>query len=122
MDREEFLNLTIDKQIEFFNYELLNGKSVSKISKTLGISRGITSKFKRYGYVLKDNEFITIEPKEIEIKVGRPKKNDDKSKHTVIFNDDLWVDLRIQSLKEHRTASEILETLTTEYLHKKTTT
>ncbi|MGU9537449.1 hypothetical protein ACQX0N_00435 [Clostridium tepidum] len=122
MDREEFLNLTIDKQIEFFNSELINGKSVSKISKTLGISRGITSKFKRYGYVLKDNEFTTIEPKEIEIKVGRPKKNDEKSKHTVIFNDDLWVDLRIQSIKEHRTASEILESLATEYLNKKTTT
>ncbi|MBY6889753.1 hypothetical protein HYH68_18575 [Clostridium botulinum] len=122
MDREDFLNLTIDKQIEFFNSELLNGKSVSKISKNLGISRGITSKFKRYGYVLKDNEFITIEPKEIEIKVGRPKKNNDKSKHTVIFNDDLWVDLRIQSIKEHRTASEILEGLANEYLNKKTTT
>lgn len=122
MNREEFLNLTIDKQIEFFNSELLNGNSINKISKNLKISRGITSKFKRYGYVLKDNEFTTMEPKEIEIKVGRPKKNDDKSKHTVIFNDDLWVDLRIQSIKEHRTASEILESLATEYLNKKTTT
>lgn len=125
MDREEFLNLTIDKQIEFFNSELLNGNSINKISKNLKISRGITSKFKRYGYLLKDNQFKNIEPKEIctdEIKVGRPKKNNDKSKHTVIFDDDLWIDLRIQSIKEHRTASEILESLATEYLNKKTTT
>ncbi|EPY6473100.1 hypothetical protein ACWO4B_003825, partial [Clostridium sporogenes] len=75
MDREEFLNLTIDKQIEFFNSELMNGKSIVKVSKNLGISRGITSKFKRYGYTLKDNQFKNIKPKEIcadEIKVGRP--------------------------------------------------
>ncbi|APC82151.1 hypothetical protein [Clostridium botulinum] len=121
MDREEFLNLTIDKQIEFFNSELMNGKSISKISKNLGISRGITSKFKRYGYILKNNEFKTIEPKEIckdEIKVGRPKKNNKSSKHTVIFDDDVWTDLRIKSIKEHTTASEILEDLAINFLYK----
>lgn len=121
MTREEFLNLTIDRQIEFFNSELINGKSISKISKNLGISRGITSKFKRYGYALKDNQFKNIEPKEIytdEIKVGRPQKNNNSSKHTVIFDDDLWIDLRIQSIKEHRTASEILESLAIKYLYK----
>lgn len=124
MDREEFLNLTIDKQIEFFNSELLNGKSISKIADNLDISRGITSKFKRYGYILKDNQFKNINHKEIEMKVGRPKKNNDsdnKTKHTVIFNKKLWKDLKIRSIQEDRTASEILENLATEYLKKTTT-
>ncbi|MDS1005253.1 hypothetical protein P9J83_17450 [Clostridium sporogenes] len=121
MIREDFLNLNIDKQIDFFNSELRRGSSITKISKTLGISRSITSKFKKHGYELKDNQFKIIESKEIcadEIKVGRPKKNNKGSKHTVIFNDDVWTDLRIKSIKEHTTASEILESLAINFLYK----
>lgn len=121
MVREDFLNLNIDKQIDFFNYELRKGSSITKISKKLGISRSITSKFKKHGYILKDNQFKTIEPKEIckdEIKVGRPKKNNKSSKHTIIFNDNVWTDLRIKSIKEHTTASEILENLAINFLYK----
>ncbi|EJO5349562.1 hypothetical protein NRP93_003744 [Clostridium botulinum] len=122
MHREEFLELSIDEQIDFFNSKLLEGYSVTKISKNLGISRGITSKFKKHGYELNDSQFKNIEPKEVEIKVGRPKKNYKSSKHTVIFNNNLWKDLKIKSIKEDTTVSEILETLATEYLNKKTTT
>ncbi|HDI3019519.1 TPA: hypothetical protein PL519_003787, partial [Clostridium botulinum] len=46
------------------------------------------------------------------------KKNNKSSKHTVIFNDDVWTDLRIKSIKEHTTASEILEDLAINFLYK----
>lgn len=118
MDREQFLSLDISKQIEFFNAELMNGSSVNKISKSIGISRSISSKFKKHGYILKNNQFSSIEPKKIETKIGRPKRTDKSSKHTVIFNDDIWTELRIKSIKEHTTASEILESLAEDYLNK----
>lgn len=54
MVREDFLNLNIDEQIDFFYSELRRGSSITKISKTLGISRSITSKFKKHGYECKE--------------------------------------------------------------------
>lgn len=60
MDREIFLNKSVIEQIQYFNSKLESGMSISKISKEIGISKSITEKFKKNGYILKDNQLVCI--------------------------------------------------------------
>lgn len=61
MDREIFLSKSVIEQIQYFNSKLESGMSISKISKEIGISKSITEKFKKNGYILKNNQLVCID-------------------------------------------------------------
>lgn len=58
MNREFFLDLSITEQIKFYNDGLSKGMSLSSISREIGISKSISEKFKKNGYVLVDNQLV----------------------------------------------------------------
>lgn len=115
MKREEFLKLSISEQVDFFNSKIKEGNSISQIAKDLGISKSIAGKFKKHGFIL-----VSLDNKESseQKKIGRPRENKQANKHTVIMDSSLWKNLKIKSIEEDRTASEILEELTRLYLSK----
>jgi len=65
MLKEEFLQLTISKQINHVNDIINKGGSLTSICKELGISKSISAKFKNHGYILKDKQYI------LELKEGQ---------------------------------------------------
>ncbi len=113
MDRQSFLNLDIDKQIEFFNDELSKGKSFTKISKELGISKSISEKFKKHGYKNIDGLF-QLQSKSIQENTA-PIKRDSR---TIVIDTDLWKQLKIYSVVHDTTISEILELQARNFLKK----
>lgn len=115
MDRQSFLNLDIDKQIAFYNAELSKGKSFSKISKELGISKSISEKFKKHGYTVIDG-VLQLESKSIqEEKETAPIQ---RSSRTIVIDTDLWKQLKIYSVVHDTTISEILELQAINFLKK----
>lgn len=147
MTREEFLNKTILEQIKHYNKMLKNGMSITAISKDIGISKSITEKFKKKGYVFQDNQLTLIDGKtepiivlekesnpkkttlkdtstnkgivpERKPKKGRPPKATLTTKHTISMNDEVWTKLRVFSIINKIDVSEILEKLTIEFLNK----
>ena len=60
MDRENFLSKSILEQIDYFNEKLRSGLSITKISKDIGISKSITEKFKKNGYVLQNGQLVYV--------------------------------------------------------------
>lgn len=145
MDRENFLKLDLEEQINYFNKNIKEGLSISKVAKNIGVSKSITEKFKKYGYILKENGYVKEQnsitdkklkktektnfissDKEIkkdndiiskkEKRVGRPKRKITGEKHTIIIDPELWKDLRIHALKFTTTASEIIESLVDDFL------
>ena len=58
MSIDEFNNLPIDKQVEYINKEL-EGSSLNKICKSLGISEStVRDRFKRNNYKRVDKKFV----------------------------------------------------------------
>lgn len=52
MDRKEFDDLGIEEQIEYMNKELINGSTVTKVCKSIGIGRStVRDRFKKVGQV-----------------------------------------------------------------------
>lgn len=59
MDRKEFANLTIDKQIEFINTSLEQHKTLTKVCELEGLRRNtVRDKFQSHGYRLVDSQFV----------------------------------------------------------------
>lgn len=57
LDRNEFDELDILNQIEYFNKKLIKGLSISKICKNIGIARTtVTDRFKRAGFKFDKNK------------------------------------------------------------------
>jgi len=48
--------------------------------------------------------------------MARQKKGGDSKVRTIVMPDDLWSKLRVQSIMEKRSASEIIRKLVSEYL------
>ena len=64
MKKDQFNKLDIDKQIEYFNNQLLEGKSLTSICKDMGIGRStISDRFKKanYKYNKSNNQYELIE-------------------------------------------------------------
>ncbi len=129
MDREIFLSKSVIEQIQYFNSKLESGMSISKISKEIGISKSITEKFKKNGYILKNNQLVCIDStkkisspnkttsnKNKEIQKGRPPKNNNSSSHSIIMNNKLWKELRIYAIIHDTDVSLILEKLALDFL------
>lgn len=61
MDRKEFDNLTIDKQIELINTKLVEYKSLTQVCKIEKLRRNtIRDRFQNHGYKLVDGQFIKV--------------------------------------------------------------
>lgn len=145
MNREKFLDKPLIEQIDYFNDKLKTGMSISKIAKEIGISKSITEKFKKNGYILQDSQFIcansnsftnnvpkerNVEIKSLSIKEeplniefpklkGRPKKINNSSNHTISIDKDVWKKLRVYGIMNDKDVSEILEQLAIEFLKNK---
>jgi hypothetical protein len=115
MDRETFLKIDIEKQINFFNDEIKKGKSFTGVSKEIGISKSISEKFKKYGYRLIDGIFKLENKSEQEVKES---KISNKSSRTIVIDSDLWKQLKIYSVVHDTTISEILEQQANDFLKK----
>ena len=50
--------------------------------------------------------------------MARQKKGGDSKVRTIVMPDELWTDLRMQSIREKRSASDIIRRLVSEYLKK----
>jgi len=50
--------------------------------------------------------------------MARKKKGGDRHVKTIVMPDELWTDLRMQSIREKRSASDIIRKLVSEYLKK----
>lgn len=50
--------------------------------------------------------------------MARQKKGGDGNVKTIVMPEDLWTELRMQSIREKTSASEIIRRLVTEYLKK----
>lgn len=64
MKKEDFNKLDIDKQIEYFNNQLLQGGSLTSICKSIGIGRStISDRFKKanYKYNKSNNQYELID-------------------------------------------------------------
>lgn len=64
MKKEDFNKLDIDKQIEYFNNQLLEGGSLTSICKNIGIGRStVSDRFKKanYKYNKSNNQYELIE-------------------------------------------------------------
>ncbi len=120
MDKQDFFKLTLEEQINFFNYNLKNGISINSICNDLNISKSIVTKFKNHRYIFKNNQYVKqdmIKNKE------NDDKNDDKDyfKRTVTVHKDVWKNFKIQCIREDKKTSEMVEELIYRYLNKKTT-
>lgn len=146
MNREHFLDKSIFEQISYFNEKLKTGMSISKISKEIGISKSITEKFKKNGYVLQDSQLVCVNPNsipnnnsnnderdnesnktssfisneveniEIPKAKGRPKKRKNSNTHTISMDNDVWKKIRVYGIMNDKDVSEILEQLTIKFL------
>ena len=116
MDKQTFFNLDIEKQIQFYNDEITKGKSFTKISKEIGISKSISEKFKKYGYRLIDG-FFQLENKS-EQKIIKASPIVERSNRTLIIDTDLWKKLKIYSVIHDTTISKILEDQAIQFLKK----
>lgn len=69
MDRKEFDNLTIDKQIEFINNRLEQHKTLTKACEVEGLRRNtVRDRFQSHGYKLVEGKFINvIESEEVQV-------------------------------------------------------
>ncbi|MFL0198591.1 hypothetical protein ACJDU8_23985 [Clostridium sp. WILCCON 0269] len=52
MNKEEFLNLSIEDKVKYFNVKIKEMGSYSKVCKELGISVSLTGTFKKHGWIL----------------------------------------------------------------------
>lgn len=58
MNKKEFQDKTLINQVNYYNEKMKQGQSLSKISKEIGISKSISSKFKSHGYNLINGKLI----------------------------------------------------------------
>lgn len=134
MDKVTFLDLSIAEQVDYYNKEMGQGKSFTAISKEIGISKSISEKFKRYGYKLEDGKLNFIGPEDKNIKVNKAKKKtsvEDKVKSketttaaareskTLVMDKDLWKRLKIYSIINDTTISDVVENLIRDFMKDK---
>lgn len=124
MDKQAFLKLNIEEQINFYNDEIAKGKSFTKISHEIGISKSISEKFKNHGYKLIDGTFKAVNKAEqnSNSKQSIPQiKELEKSKktsRTIVIDKKLWKQLKIYAVTNDTTISEILEVQARKFLSK----
>lgn len=126
MDKVTFLALSISKQIDYYNKEISIGKIFTAISKEIEISKSISEKFKHHGYKLQDEKlnFIGTEDKIINSNKAKkkiPAEKKGKSKETtsiavresktLVMDKDLWKRLKIYSIINDITISDVVEIL-----------
>ena len=134
MDKVTFLALSIAEQVEYYNKEMGQGKSFTAISKDIGISKSISEKFKHHGYKLEDGKlnFIGTEDKIINAnktkkKIPVEKKGNSKDttttaareSKTLVMDKDLWKRLKIYSIINDTTISEVVENLVRDFMKDK---
>lgn len=113
MDKQIFLNLTVEKQIDFYNDELKKHKSFTGISKEIGISKSISEKFKKHGYRLIDGIFQLENKSKHEVKETT---TSEQKNRTIVMDNNLWKQLKIYSVVHDTTISKILEQLARDFL------
>jgi predicted DNA-binding protein YlxM (UPF0122 family) len=74
MNRNEFRVMEVPEQVSYINKYMAEGKSLSAICKEIGMSKSISEKFKHYGYVLQDNQYILQQIEGQESIFNEPKK------------------------------------------------
>lgn len=111
MQREEFNNLSIDKQVDYFINEIRKGSNFNAICKDIGISKNtIKARFQKEGYQeVKKGQIIVgyiKQGKEIadnkaieEVKINKPKKEKSRDNKANNINIDMILK-RIEKLEE----------------------
>lgn len=146
MEKEEFKALSVKKQIDYINENFKNGKSLNETTKELGVSKSISEKFKKHGYVLKEvlgvkqyvegrmenpyedpslkqgNLFETAATTEKVKEVPLEKRNPGRpakqnlARHNITIDDTVWKKLAMYALLNDTTVSELLGKMAQRFL------
>lgn len=133
-----FLSYSIEEQVIIINELMRTLGSLSKAAEEVGVSKSIGGKYKKYGYVLENGQYIKGEnfneekvkkispvapvdassPKVEKNKLGRKPKEGNWSKHNITIQDEVWQELQVYCIYNKTTISDLLNDLAKKFIKK----